>query len=111
MFTGRQKGDLTPTGTVVDASGGWWDAGDYLKFVQTTSYAEALMLVGIRRNLVWIGCSGCGTTTPQPCTTRWELAAATLASKMTTVSGDCRRRTTASVIRRASIDTSAIVRF
>jgi glycosyl hydrolase family 9 len=56
MFTGRQsfpgsgasKGDLTPTGTVVDASGGWWDAGDYLKFVQTTSYAEALMLVGIR---------------------------------------------------------------
>jgi len=45
---GRIKGDLGPTGVVVDASGGWWDAGDYLKFVQTTSYAEALMLVGIR---------------------------------------------------------------
>jgi endoglucanase len=45
---GRIKGDLAPTGAVVDASGGWWDAGDYLKFVQTTSYAEALMLVGIR---------------------------------------------------------------
>jgi endoglucanase len=45
---GRVKGDLAPTGAVVDASGGWWDAGDYLKFVQTTSYTEALMLVGVR---------------------------------------------------------------
>jgi endoglucanase len=47
-WLGRIKGDLVPIGAVVDASGGWWDAGDYLKFVQTTSYAEALMLVGIR---------------------------------------------------------------
>jgi endoglucanase len=45
---GRIKGDLVPTGAVVDTSGGWWDAGDYLKFVQTTSYTEALMLVGVR---------------------------------------------------------------
>ncbi len=45
---GRVKGDLQPTGAKVDASGGWWDAGDYLKFVHTTSYAEALMLVGVR---------------------------------------------------------------
>jgi endoglucanase len=44
----RVKGDLAPVGTVVDASGGWWDAGDYLKFVQTTSYVEALMLIGVR---------------------------------------------------------------
>jgi endoglucanase len=45
---GRVKGDLQPTGAQIDASGGWWDAGDYLKFVHTTSYAEALMLVGVR---------------------------------------------------------------
>src|SRR5437867_7539038 len=37
---GRFSGDLEPVSpaTVIDASGGWWDAGDYLKFVQTTSY-------------------------------------------------------------------------
>ena len=45
---GRFSGDLTPTGAVIDASGGWWDAGDYLKFVQTTSYTVSLMLIGIR---------------------------------------------------------------
>jgi len=28
-----------------DASGGWHDAGDYLKFVETTSYAVGLMLL------------------------------------------------------------------
>lgn len=44
----RIKGDLNATGAVIDASGGWWDAGDYLKFVHTTSYTVALMLVGIR---------------------------------------------------------------
>jgi endoglucanase len=41
-------GTLTPTGAVIDASGGWWDAGDYLKFVQTHSYTVALMLQGVR---------------------------------------------------------------
>jgi endoglucanase len=45
---GRFSGDLTPTGAVIDASGGWWDAGDYLKFVQTTSYTVSLMLIGVR---------------------------------------------------------------
>jgi len=44
----RLKGDLVPTGAVIDASGGWWDAGDYLKFVHTTSYVVAMMLVGRR---------------------------------------------------------------
>ncbi len=41
-------GDLQPTGATTNAAGGWWDAGDYLKFVQTASYTEALMLIGVR---------------------------------------------------------------
>jgi endoglucanase len=41
-------GPLTPTGAVIDASGGWWDAGDYMKFVETHSYTVAMMLVGVR---------------------------------------------------------------
>jgi endoglucanase len=45
---GRFKGDLHSLGTTVDAEGGWWDAGDYLKFVQTTSYTVDLMLAGVR---------------------------------------------------------------
>src|SRR5207245_8472255 len=47
---GRFSGDLKPVSpaTVIDASGGWWDAGDYLKFVQTTSYTVSLMLIGVR---------------------------------------------------------------
>ena len=41
-------GALAPTGQTINAEGGWWDAGDYLKFVQTHSYVVALMLIGIR---------------------------------------------------------------
>ncbi len=41
-------GALRPTGAVINAEGGWWDAGDYLKFVETASYAVALMQIGIR---------------------------------------------------------------
>ena len=32
----------------VDASGAWWDAGDYTKYVETTSYTVALMQIGVR---------------------------------------------------------------
>ena len=32
----------------IDASGGWWDAGDYEKYVMTTSYTAALMQIGVR---------------------------------------------------------------
>jgi len=39
---------LTSTGTVINAAGGWWDAGDYLKYVETMSYAVALMEIGVR---------------------------------------------------------------
>jgi len=47
---GRFSGDLKPVSpaTVIDASGGWWDAGDYLKFVQTTSYTLGVLLIGAR---------------------------------------------------------------
>jgi endoglucanase len=41
-------GSLTSTGATIDARGGWWDAGDYLKFVQTHSYVVPLMLIGVR---------------------------------------------------------------
>jgi endoglucanase len=34
-------GGLKPTGAIINAEGGWWDAGDYLKFVQTHSYVVA----------------------------------------------------------------------
>jgi endoglucanase len=46
--SGRFSGDLTAIGTRIDASGGWWDAGDYLKFLHATTYTDALLLTGIR---------------------------------------------------------------
>jgi endoglucanase len=60
---GRFSGDLTPatfngTQPVINGAGGWWDAGDYLKFVQTTSYTVALMLVGVRDFPNQMGASG-----------------------------------------------------
>jgi endoglucanase len=45
---GGFKGDLHSLGTTLDVSGGWWDAGDYLKFVETASYTVDLMLAGVR---------------------------------------------------------------
>jgi endoglucanase len=39
---------FTPAGQTIDASGGWWDAGDYMKYVETTSYTVALQEIGIR---------------------------------------------------------------
>jgi hypothetical protein len=32
----------------IDAEGGWWDAGDYMKYVETASYTTALMQIGVR---------------------------------------------------------------
>ena len=51
--SGRFSGSLVPAtfnGSQfnINAEGGWWDAGDYLKFVQTHSYTVAMMLVGVR---------------------------------------------------------------
>ena len=45
---GNFTGDLSSLGVTIDASGGWWDAGDYLKFVETASYAVALLGIGAR---------------------------------------------------------------
>ena len=42
------RGDLSPLGKRIDAVGGWWDAGDYLKFVHAASYTEAVLLAGVR---------------------------------------------------------------
>ncbi len=40
---------LVPAGLpAADVSGGWWDAGDYVKYVETISYTEALMEIGVR---------------------------------------------------------------
>ena len=46
---GQFKGSLAKyaTGVRINATGGWWDAGDYLHFVETTSYTEAILLQGI----------------------------------------------------------------
>ncbi len=44
----RIVSDLTPTGQTIDTAGGWWDAGDYLKFVETHSYTVAMLLAGVR---------------------------------------------------------------
>ncbi|HEY0484039.1 MAG TPA: glycoside hydrolase family 9 protein [Kofleriaceae bacterium] len=46
--SGRFSGDLSALGVRIDASGGWWDAGDYLKFVQTTNYTDGVLLAGVR---------------------------------------------------------------
>ncbi len=32
----------------INASGGWWDAGDYIKYVETMSYAVTMMETGVR---------------------------------------------------------------
>src|SRR5262249_56579149 len=45
---GGFKGDPPPLGGRITAAGGGWDAGDYLKFVQTTSYTADLLLAGVR---------------------------------------------------------------
>ena len=47
--SGRFNGDLTSLGTRIDGSGGWWDAGDYIKgALQTLGYTTDLLLAGVR---------------------------------------------------------------
>ena len=61
--SGRFSGDLSPatfngSQVTIDAMGGWWDAGDYMKFVQTESYTIDMMLVGVRDFPSQMGASG-----------------------------------------------------
>src|SRR2546430_779187 len=41
-------GPLTRVGGPVDVEGGWFDAGDFLKFTNTTAYADLIMLLSQR---------------------------------------------------------------
>ncbi|HEV8454351.1 MAG TPA: glycoside hydrolase family 9 protein, partial [Gemmatimonadales bacterium] len=59
--SGRFSGDLTPLGTTIDASGGWWDAGDYIKGVQTLGYATAMLLTGVRDFPAQMGAGSAGS--------------------------------------------------
>ncbi len=45
---GSLTGPLIPTGAHVDAAGGWFDAGDYLKFVETASFTDVALLYTAR---------------------------------------------------------------
>jgi endoglucanase len=58
--SGRFSGDLTPLGVRIDASGAWWDAGDYIKGVQTLGYATHMLLAGVRDFPAYLGA---GSTT------------------------------------------------
>lgn len=42
------RGALRPIGKSIDISGGWYDAGDYVEFVETTSYTDAALLMAAR---------------------------------------------------------------
>ena len=50
--SGRLIADLVSTGGPVDVEGGWFDAGDFLKFTHTTAYAVSAMLIARRDGLV-----------------------------------------------------------
>lgn len=42
------QGNLKKIGGPIDVSGGWFDAGDYIKLVETASYTDAIMLLADR---------------------------------------------------------------
>jgi endoglucanase len=56
---------LTEIGTGFNGSGGWWDAGDYMKYVETISYTVDLMEIGIRDFPNQMG-PGAPANPPQP---------------------------------------------
>lgn len=52
VFTGDDtdqiKGELTKIGGPVDVEGGWFDAGDYLKFTHILAYADTMLWAAVR---------------------------------------------------------------
>ena len=126
---GRFSGDLSSLGVKVDASGGWWDAGDYLKFVETTSYTVDMMQLGVRdfTNQLGTGSTTANFTTEakfgldllqnmwndstRPCITRWVSGRVMPKRLAITTSGACRKSMTPMVGRDRSTATSEIVRF
>jgi endoglucanase len=50
--------NLVKVGGPVDVSGGWFDAGDYLKFVETASYTTDIMLLAARNYPTLLGSGG-----------------------------------------------------
>jgi len=42
------QGSLSKIGGPIDVSGGWFDAGDFIKFVETASYVVDVMLMAVR---------------------------------------------------------------
>ncbi len=60
--SGHFSGDLTPVVPElhVDGSGAWWDAGDYIKGVETLSYAVAMLLHGTREFPAQMGSASVG---------------------------------------------------
>jgi endoglucanase len=62
---GGFRGDLSPLGGTIDASGGWWDAGDYLKFLHASTYTDALLLTGVRDFPAQMGAGGAADFTAE----------------------------------------------
>ena len=61
--SGRFSGSLTATGEPkMDASGGWWDAGDYLKFTGNEAYTDIMLLLGVRDYPAQFGATVNGST-------------------------------------------------
>ena len=101
-------GGLHAIGGPVDASGGWFDAGDYLKLVQTASYTDALLFVAGRAHpgdaalraeamhgLDWLG-KMWDDSAARSTTRSASVTATGRASPATTTCGGCPRPTTRS---------------
>ena len=54
----RLQQDLRRVGGPIDVEGGWFDAGDYVKFTGTTSFAVTLMLAAVRDHPALFGGGG-----------------------------------------------------
>ena len=111
--------ELHPVAGPVNVAGGWFDAGDFIKFAHTTAYADTLLLLdatpvrsrdaaeseGRRSASDCAGCTRRGTRSTTPSTSRSASARATspARSTATTTSGGCRSATTSSRARPTAI--------